>query len=77
MDAVICSFPSSMCATFMPLNKSLIFNPAHRYNFNYCTDEKLDNLNRIYDELNEKGKLFVAGMSRYDQEYQKHYSGYM
>ena len=32
VDIVICSFISSMCEGFIPLNKTIIFNPAHRYN---------------------------------------------
>ena len=31
VDIVICSFISSMCEGFIPLNKTIIFNPAHRY----------------------------------------------
>jgi len=31
VDAVICSFMASMCEAFIPLNKTIIFNPAHRY----------------------------------------------
>lgn len=30
VDAVICSFISSICEAFIPLNKTIIFNPAHR-----------------------------------------------
>lgn len=30
VSGVICSFPSSMCEAFIALNKTIIFNPAHR-----------------------------------------------
>lgn len=29
-DAVICSFSSALCEAFIPLNKTIIFNPANR-----------------------------------------------
>ena len=76
VDAVICSFPSSMCEAFIPLNKSIIFNPAHRYNMNRCTEKLWKNMNRNYDLLEAKSKLFPAAASQYDLEYQYHYSGY-
>ena len=76
VDAVVCSFPSSMCQAFIPLNKSIIFNPAHRYNINRCSLEESNRLNAAYDLLAAKSKLFAAGMSKYDQEYQLYYSGH-
>lgn len=75
-DAVVCAFPSAMCEAFMPLNQSLIFTPAHRYNLVRCTLSGWKDLNSNYDILNAKSKLIVAGTSVYDREYQYHYSGY-
>lgn len=76
-DAIICSFPSSMCEAFIPFNKTLIFNPAHRYNIARCSSLKQwHNLNENYKKLQQKSKLIVSSMSKYDQEYQFHYSGF-
>ena len=44
VDFVICSFPSSLCEAFIPLNKTIIFNPAHRYNLARCRPEKWEQL---------------------------------
>ena len=60
VDAVMCSFPSSMCEAFIPLNKSIIFSPAHRYNIGRCNIESMNILNKNYDLLNYKSKLVVA-----------------
>jgi hypothetical protein len=75
VDAIICSFPSSLCECFMPLNQTLIFNPAHRYNLMRYSNKKWRKLNDNYEILNRKQKLILAGMSKYDWEYQFHYTG--
>lgn len=75
VDFVICSFYSSLCETFIPLNKTLIFNAAHRYNLGKCNSTRWTNLNRNYYMLNSKSKLIVASMSKYDREYQYHFTG--
>jgi len=75
-DAVECAFPSSMCEAFIPLNRSIIFSPAHRFNIHRCTVEQSNKLVRSYDILKSRSKLFVGAVSRYDEEYQFHYSGY-
>ncbi len=76
VDAVECAFPSSMCEVFIPLNRSIIFSPAHRFNINRCTLEESNKMVRSYDILKARSKLFVGAVSRYDEEYQLHYSGY-
>jgi hypothetical protein len=74
-DAVICSFTSSLCEAFIPLNKTIIFNPAHRYNIGRCTRKAWTQLNENYYKLKEKSKLVVSSNSRYDGEYQAHFTG--
>ncbi len=75
VDMSICSFPVSMCEAFIPLNKTIIFNPAFRYNLARCTQKSWLNLNENYFKLKSRNKLIVASMSRYDEEYQAHFTG--
>jgi len=75
VDFVICSFPASLCEPFIPLNKTIIFNPAHRYNLARCTIEKWQKLNSNYKMLRAKSKIIVSSMSKYDTEYQAHFTG--
>jgi hypothetical protein len=75
VHAVICSFTSSMCEGFIALNKTIIFNPAHRYNIGRCSERAWKNLNENYYRLGRKNKLVVSSMSRYDAEYQAHFTG--
>jgi hypothetical protein len=72
-DLIICSFPAALCEGFIPLNKSIIFNPAHRYNMGKCSQNKWLKLHENYDKLKAKNKLIVSGMSRYDLEYHTHF----
>jgi hypothetical protein len=75
VDFVICSFPASLCEPFIPLNKSIIFNPAHRYNLARCSIEKWEKQNKNYYMLRSKNKLVLSSMSKYDAEYQAHFTG--
>ncbi len=75
VDMVTCAFSVSMCEAFIPLNKTIIFNPAHRYNIGRCTQKSWLKLNENYYKLKERNKLVVSSMSRYDGEYQAHFTG--
>jgi hypothetical protein len=75
VDVSICSFPVSMCEAFIPLNKTIIFNPAWRYNMLRCTQRSWLKLNENYFKLKNRNKLIVSSMSRYDEEYQAHFTG--
>jgi hypothetical protein len=75
VDFVFCAFPSSMCEGFMPLNKTLIVSPAHRYNIGRCDRNRWEQMNANYYRLKSKRKLIVSAMSRYDEEYMAHFSG--
>ena len=75
IDYVICSFIVSVCEAFIPLNKTIIFNPAHRYNLNRCSVDSWLKLNENYFKLKAKSKLVVSAMSKYDIEYQSHFTG--
>ena len=75
VDYVICSFTAAMCEGFIPLNKTIIFNPAHRYNIGRCKNESWLKLNENYMKLKAKSKLILSAMSKYDEEYQFHFTG--
>ena len=74
-DAVICSFPMHLCEAFIALNRTIIFNPGHRYNLGECSFQEWTKLNQNYGMLANKSKLVIAAMSKYDAEYQFHYTG--
>ncbi|CAF0910446.1 unnamed protein product [Brachionus calyciflorus] len=76
VNLIICSFPASLCDCFIPLNKTIIFNPAHRYNLGKCSQEKWSKLNENYNKLYKRNKLITSGMSQYDLEYHKYFTGY-
>ena len=78
IDAFICSFPASMCQLWIPMNKSIIFLPAHRYNLGRCSvDEwkKLDSDIHILNETSPNRGHTIGAVSRYDVEYIKYYTG--
>jgi len=75
VDMITCAFTSSMCEGFIPLNKTIIVNPAHRYNIGRCTEKSWLKLNDNYFNLKRRSKLVVSSMSRYDAEYQAHFTG--
>jgi hypothetical protein len=72
---VICSFYPCWCETFIPLNKTIIFNPAHRYNLARCTQSKWRKLNSNLFMLRAKSKLILSSMSKYDEEYMGYFTG--
>ena len=77
MDAVICSFPASMCQIWMKLNKTIIFLPAHRYNLGRCSANEWRTLNIYLAKLHAdpgKRRHIVGAVSRYDIEYIKYYN---
>ena len=75
VDFVICSFYPSLCEEFIPLNKTIIFNPTHRYNLARCTREKWEKLNKNLYTLRDKSKLILSSMSKYDAEYTGYFTG--
>ena len=75
VNFVICSFYPCWCETFMPLNKTIIFNPAHRYNLARCTIPKWRKLNSNLLMLRSKSKLILSSMSKYDEEYMGYFTG--
>ena len=74
-DGFICSFPSSMCEIWMPFNKTIIINPAHRYNLWRCTAGAFDRLNEHLYKLASLNKLILGASDKYDLEYLRHYTG--
>ena len=74
-DAFVCQFPASMCELWMPFNKSIIFNPAHRYNLARCTKTEWDRLNKHLRMLASSPEHVIAAQSLYDKEYLEHYTG--
>lgn len=43
-DVFICSNPTSFCELFMPLNRSIIWFPSHRYSIGRCSTSKWSRL---------------------------------
>ena len=74
-DFVISSFYPCWAETFIPLNKTIIFNPAHRYNLGRCTKAKWKKLNSNLFMLQSKSKLILSSMSKYDAEYTGYFTG--
>lgn len=60
---------------FIPLNKTIIFNPTHRYNLARCTPAKWKKLNSNLFMLKAKSKLIISSMSKYDAEYTGYFTG--
>ena len=75
VDLVICSFMACMCEAFIPLNKTIIFNPAQRYNIGRCDQRSWIKLNDNLFKVKAKSKLVVTAMSKYDREYLTHFTG--
>ena len=73
-DAFVCQFPASMCQIWMPLNKSIVFTAAHRYNLGRCSVQEWTELNRQLEGLSQDKRNVVGGLSRYDVEYIKYYT---
>ena len=78
VEAFICTYPAAMCQLWIPMNKSVIFLPAHRYNLGKCSAsewKKLDeDITILNNESAEKGHV-IGALSRYDVEYLKYYTG--
>lgn len=78
VNAFYCSFPSSMCEVFMPLNRTIIWLPAHRFTLARCSSSEI---NRLILHMQQSvqpdrhPKHFIAAGGRYDQEYIKYYTG--
>ena len=78
IDAFICSFPASMCQLWIPMNKSIIFLPAHRYNLGRCSVNEWRKLDEDILELNKSSSNqghSIGAVSRYDVEYIRYYTG--
>ena len=74
-DAFICQFPASMCEMWMPINKSIVFAPAHRYNLGRCTEAEWNRLNEHLYMLASSPRHIIGAQSLYDKEYLEHYTG--
>ena len=78
VNAFYCSFPASICETYMPLNRTIIWLPAHRFTLGRCTRPEIDRLILHMQQSvrrEQQPKNFVAAGGRYDQEYIKYYTG--
>jgi hypothetical protein len=75
-DFVLCSFPSSLCEKYIPLNKTIIFNPVDKYNLARCTKNTWEKLNNNYNMLKSKSKLILSSMNKYNGEYQAYFTGW-
>ena len=78
VNAFYCSFPSSICETYMPLNRTIIWLPAHRFTLGRCSRKEIDRLILHMQQSvrpEQEPKNFVAAGGRYDQEYIRYYTG--
>lgn len=78
VNAFYCSFPLSMCEIYMPLNRTIIWLPAHRFTLGRCSRPEIDQLILHMQQSVRSGqqpKNFIAAGGRYDQEYIKYYTG--
>lgn len=78
VNAFYCSFPMSLCEIYMPLNRSIIWLPAHRFTLARCSRPELDRLiSHLQQSVqpDQQPKHFLAAGGRYDQEYIKYYTG--
>ena len=78
VNAFYCSFPSSTCEIYMPLNRTIIWLPAHRFTLGRCSPPEIDRLILHMQQSvrpEQQPKHFVAAGGRYDQEYIKYYTG--
>ena len=78
VNAFYCSFPSSMCEIYMPLNRTIIWLPAHRFTLGRCSRPEVDRLILHMQQSvrpEQQPKHFIAAGGRYDQEYIKYYTG--
>ena len=76
-DAFFCSYPAVYCELWMPLNKTIVYLPVHRYNLGRCTKEEWDRLDEhLYMLANmDNPKHIIGAGSVYDQQYIFHYTG--
>jgi hypothetical protein len=78
VNAFYCSFPMSLCEVYMPLNRTIIWLPAHRFTLARCSRAEIERLvQHIQQSIqpNQQPKHFLAAGGRYDQEYIKYYTG--
>ncbi|KAI3642848.1 hypothetical protein MP228_012403 [Amoeboaphelidium protococcarum] len=78
-SAFVCSFVSSFCEAYMPMNRSIIFLPAHRFTMGRCSENSWKRLIE-HVQLMAKPKQgaptnIIAAMGKYDAEYIKYYTG--
>ena len=77
VDAFFCSYPAAYCELWMPLNKTIVYLPVHRYNLGRCTKEEWDRLDEHIHMLAtmDNPKHIIAAASVYDQQYFRYYTG--
>lgn len=74
VDAFICMFPFAYCELWMPFNKTIIFNAAHRYSLGRCPTSHWQRLSEHVQMAAARGHI-VAAMGRYDAEYINYFTG--
>ena len=76
-DAFLCSYPAAYCELWMPFNKTIVYLPAHRYNYGRCNKEEWDRLDEHINMLNTMSnpRHVIGATSAYDQEYMYYYTG--
>lgn len=76
-DAFLCLFPASYCEIFMPFNRTIIFNAAHRLFLGRCSTASaqrlVDHLRMMLERRPGHPRHFVVASGRYDVEYIKYF----
>jgi hypothetical protein len=75
VDLVVCSYLAQTCEGFIPLNKTILFNPSQRYNIGRCQRDNWLKWNENIFKAIKRSKMIVSGMSVYELEYTAHYTG--
>ena len=77
VDAFFCSYPAAYCELWMPLNKTIVYLPVHRYNLGRCTQDEWERLDEHLYMLAamDNPKHIIGAASVYDQQYLRYYTG--
>lgn len=75
VDAVVCMFPTAACEIWLPLNRTLIWLPAHRYALGRCgSAARWAALDAHLQGAGRRGEI-VAASGPYDAAYLNYYTG--
>jgi hypothetical protein len=77
-DAFYCSFPPAMCELYLPFNRSIIINAAHRIFLGRCSKNESHALTERLKMMSAAPtgvRHFLSASNSYDAEYLKFFTG--